>query len=53
MLTELKNRSSPHSERLVITPLLSHVSPRAVLNLPDLLAILDVVGELFIGSSKV
>jgi pimeloyl-ACP methyl ester carboxylesterase len=53
MLIELKNRSLPHSERLVITPLLSHVNPHAMLNLPDLLAILDVVGELFIGSSKV
>ena len=53
MLAELQQRSIPHKERLVITPLLSHVSPRAVLNLSDLLAIIDVVGELFIRPSKV
>lgn len=53
MLTELQQRGIPHSEHLVITPLLSHVSPRAVLGLPDLLAILDVVGELLSGSSSV
>ena len=53
MLTELQQRGIPYKERLVITPLLSHVSPRAVLNLPDLLAILDMIGELFTRSKKV
>jgi pimeloyl-ACP methyl ester carboxylesterase len=53
MLTELQQRGIPHKERLVITPLLSHVSPRAVLNLSDLLAALDMIGELFTRSSKV
>ena len=53
MLTELQQRGIPHQERLVITPLLSHVNPRAVLNLPDLLAILDMIGELFTRSNKV
>jgi pimeloyl-ACP methyl ester carboxylesterase len=53
MLIELQQRGIPHKERLVITRLLSHVSPHAVLNLPDLLAILDMVGELFTGSNKV
>jgi hypothetical protein len=52
MLTELQQRGIPNKERLVITPLLSHVSPRAVLNLPDLLAIIDMIGELFTRSSE-
>jgi pimeloyl-ACP methyl ester carboxylesterase len=53
MLTELQQRAIPHQERLVITPLLAHVSPRAVLNLPDLMAILDMIGELFTRSNEV
>ncbi len=53
MLAELQQRGKPHKEQLVITPLLSHVSPRAVLKLSDLFAILDMIGELFPGSNKV
>ena len=53
ILTELQQRGMPHSERLVITPLLSHVSPRAVLKFSDLFTILDMFGEMFPDSNKV
>ncbi len=47
LLAELEQRGIPGGQRLLITPLLSHVTPRAVLNLPDLLALLDMLAELF------
>ncbi len=49
LLAELEQRGIPGGQRLLVTPLLSHVTPRAALNLPDLLALLDMLGELFPG----
>ena len=47
MLAELQRRKDPHQERLLVTPLLSHVTPRTILRWADLFHLLDIFGELF------
>jgi len=51
ILAELEQRRDPHHERLLVTPLLSHVTPRAIYRWTDLFTLLDMFGELFSESS--
>ena len=52
LLAELARRGVAYTQRLVVTPLLSHVNPRAVLRFGDLTAVLDAFGSLFDGESS-
>jgi pimeloyl-ACP methyl ester carboxylesterase len=47
IIAELQNRAYPDRQRLLISGMFSHVSPRGMLNLPDLVVILSIFGELF------
>lgn len=51
ILAELQQRKNPHHERLLVTPLFSHVTPRAIFQWADLFTLLDMFGELFSGPS--
>jgi len=48
MLAELEQRSLPNRQRLLVSSMFSHVSFHSVINLSDLMAMLDIFGELFI-----
>lgn len=47
IILELSQRRVSRGERLLVTPLISHVSPRVTLRVFDLLVILDMMGELY------
>ena len=47
IMAELQGRGLPGAQRLLITPLISNVSPRFTWRLGDVLHILDILGELF------
>jgi len=47
IFAELEQRNLPDRQRLLISPMFSHVSFRAVVDLSDLATLLDMFGELF------
>jgi pimeloyl-ACP methyl ester carboxylesterase len=47
IIAELNLRGKPDAQKLLITPLLSHVTPRSTWRVFDLLRILHLIGELF------
>lgn len=47
ILDELCQRDGSKGQRLLVTPLLTHIRPRATLQVADLFNILDMFGELF------
>jgi pimeloyl-ACP methyl ester carboxylesterase len=47
IITELSQRGRGHAQRLLVSPLISHVSPRYAWRLPDIMYALNMFGELF------
>ncbi|MFH2009025.1 MAG: alpha/beta fold hydrolase [bacterium] len=49
---ELRARKGGHGQRLLITPLLSHVTVATIWRVHDLVRLLDVFGELFVKEKR-
>jgi len=49
IVEELCRRRGPDAQKLLITPLMSHVSPASVWRILDALRIVRLVGEIFVG----